>query len=329
MKIVIDMMGGDKGSVATKEAVRRFRSLHKDVELILVGKEEELCDMKEERIVPASEVITMEAGALEVLRQKESSMVKAVSYAKEENADAVVSCGSTGAFLASTTLILKKIPGVIRPALAVAMPHIVSNGNSTLIFLDAGSSNVNTPIEMAQFGFMGSLYAKCGSSISDPKVAILSNGSEEGKGSPEGKEAYALLKEDKRIHFIGNIESMDVLTGEADVVVTDGFSGNICIKAIEGTAKTMGKMLKKGFKRNLFSKIGYLLAKKGVLEMKSTMDTKRVGGAMLLGVNAVAVKAHGNSDATAFYYSIELAYRLAKNKMVEKIKKGFVDETNH
>lgn len=327
MKIVIDMMGGDKGSEATKSAVKRFHEAHGDVELILVGKAEELVDAKEGRIIPASEVITMEAGALEVLRKKESSMVKAMMTAKEENADAIVSCGSTGAFLSSATLILKKIPGVIRPALAVAMPH-VGEGFNTIYFLDAGSSNVNTPQEMAQFGFMGSLYAKCGAYYANPSVAILSNGSEEGKGSPEGKEAYALLKEDPRINFIGNIESCDVLTGKANVIVTDGFSGNICIKAIEGTAKTMGKMLKAGFKRNLFSKIGYLLSKKGVDDMKKTMDTKRVGGAMLLGVNAVAVKGHGNSDATAFYYSIELAYRLAKEKMVEKIKKGFLDETN-
>ncbi len=322
MKIVVDMMGGDKGSPATKEAVRRFAEAHKDAELILVGKEEELADMKDFHIILAKEVIGMEAGAMEVLRKKEASMVKAMYAVKEEGADAVVSCGSTGAFLSSATLILKKIEGVIRPALAVAMPHIGGNA-STSIFLDAGSSNVNTPEEMAQFGFMGSLYGKCGANILSPKVALLSNGAEEGKGSPEGKEAYKLLKEDKRISFIGNIESMDVLTGEANVIVTDGFSGNICIKAIEGTAKTMGKMLKKGFMRNLASKIGYLLAKKGVDEMKKTMDTKRVGGAMLLGVNAVAVKGHGNSDATAFYYSLELAYRLASNKIVEKIKEGF------
>ncbi len=322
MKIVVDMMGGDNGSPATKEAVKRFKEAHKDVELILVGKEEELADMEGYRIIPAKEVIAMEAGAMEVLRKKEASMVKAMYAVKSENADAVVSCGSTGAFLSSATLILKKIPGVIRPALAVAMPHIGASA-STTIFLDAGSSNENTPEEMAQFGYMGSLYAKCGANIASPKVALLSNGSEEGKGSPEGKEAYKLLKEDKRIDFIGNIESNYVLTGEANVVVTDGYSGNICIKAIEGTAKTMGKMLKQGFMRNLASKIGYLLAKKGVDNMKKTMDTKRVGGAMLLGVNAVAVKGHGNSDATAFYYSLELAYRLASNSITSKIKEGF------
>ncbi len=322
MKIVVDMMGGDKGSAATKDAVKRFKEQHKDVELILVGKEEELVEMKDFKIIPAKEVIAMEAGAMEVLRKKEASMVKAMYAVKEEGADAVVSCGSTGAFLSSATLILKKIPGVVRPALAVAMPHIGGEA-STSIFLDAGSSNINTPEEMAQFGYMGSLYAKCGCNIADPKVAILSNGAEEGKGSPEGKEAYKLLKEDKRISFIGNIESMYVLTGEANVIVTDGFSGNICIKAIEGTAKTMGKMLKKGFMRNIWSKLGYLLAKKGVDDMKKTMDTKRVGGAMLLGVNAVAVKGHGNSDAEAFYYTLELAYRLASNAIVSKIKEGF------
>ena len=322
MKIVVDMMGGDNGSKATKEAVVRFHKAHPEVELILVGKEEELSDMEGYSIIPAKDVITMEAGALEVLRKKESSMVKAMNAVKEKEADAVVSCGGTGAFLSSATLILKKIPGVIRPALAVAMPSLNKN-HATTIFLDAGSSNVNTPEEMAQFGFMGSLYAKCGASISSPKVAVLSNGAEEGKGSPEGKEAYKLLKEDKRIDFIGNEEACDVINGEASVIVTDGFSGNVCIKAIEGTAKAMGGLLKAGFKRNLFTKIGYLLSKKGVDTVKSTMDTKKVGGAMLLGINAIAVKGHGNSDATAFYYSLELAYRLASNQIVNKIKEGF------
>ncbi len=325
MKLVVDMMGGDKGSEATKGAVKRFHKAHPEVELVLVGKEEELREMEGYMQIAAKDVIQMEAGALEVLRKKESSMVKAMYAVKELNADAIISCGSTGAFLSSATLILKKIPGVIRPALAVAMPHL-GGDVSTSIFLDAGSSNINTPEEMAQFGYMGSLYATCGSGIINPKVAILSNGTEEGKGSPEGKEAYRLLQNDKRIHFIGNIESMDVLTGEANVIVTDGFSGNICIKAIEGTAKTMGKMLKQGFMRNLFSKLGYLLAKKGMDQMKETMDTKRVGGAMLLGVNAIAVKGHGNSDATSFYYSLELAYRLASQHMVEKIKEGFTHE---
>ncbi len=325
MKIIVDMMGGDNGSAATSEAVKIFHKAHPEVELILVGKEEELASLKNTfKIINASDVIKMEAGAMEVLRKKESSMVKAMYAVKEENASAIVSCGSTGAFLASATLILKKIPGVIRPALAAAMPHIGGESNTT-IFLDAGSSNENTPLELSQFGFMGSLYAKCGSNLSNPKVGLLSNGSEEGKGSPVGKEAYKLLKGDSRINFIGNIEPTEVLNGPANVIVSDGYSGNICIKSIEGTAKLMGGMMKKAFLRNVFSKIGYLLAKKGIKEISSTMSTKKVGGAMLLGVNQVAVKGHGNSDATSFYYSLELAYRLANNDIVNKIKEGFSD----
>ncbi len=170
---------------------------------------------------------------------------------------------------------------------------------------------------------MGALYNKAVNGTENPRVGLLSNGSEEGKGSVEGKEAFNLLRADKRIDFIGNIEGDMVINSDVDVVVTDGFSGNVCMKASEGAAKGMALLLKKGFKKNVFTKIGYLFAKSGIKELKNRMNAKKVGGAMLLGVNAVAVKAHGNSDAEAFYYAILLAYKLAKANICGEIKKGF------
>jgi glycerol-3-phosphate acyltransferase PlsX len=151
---------------------------------------------------------------------------------------------------------------------------------------------------------------------------VLSNGSEEAKGSPEGQEAYALLKERTDINFQGNLEARDVLNGDADVVATDGFSGNTLLKGTEGVAKMMSEMMKSAFKRNVFSKLGYLLSRKGFKDMKETMDYKSVGGAMLLGVNGVVVKAHGNSDGVAIFHAIEVAYSLVKNKLVDQIKEG-------
>ena len=321
IKIAIDMMGGDNGTAATKEAVRRFLKDHKDVELFVCGKKEELSDLENVTLIEANEIIKMEAGVMEVLRKKDSSMVKAIKAVQEHECQAVVSSGSTGAFLSAATLILKKIPGVMRPALCAQFPSIKNGGYVSV--LDIGASNENTADEIAQFGFMGTLYSEAVNNVSNPRVGLLSNGSEEGKGSPEGKEAYDLLSRDKRINFIGNVEGDMVINSDVDVLVTDGFSGNVCMKSMEGAAKGMSSLLKKGFRKSLFTQIGYLFSRSVIKELKARMNAKKVGGAMLLGVNAVAVKAHGNSDAEAFYHAILLAYKLAKANICEEIKKGF------
>jgi glycerol-3-phosphate acyltransferase PlsX len=320
-QLVIDMMGSDRGSAMSKEAVRLFHQDHPDCALVLVGKKEELQDMAGYRIIDAQDTVKMEMGALEVLRMKESSMVKAVQAVIDNKADGVVSAGSTGAFLSAAALLLKKIPGVSRPALVTSFPNLKEGGFATI--LDVGASNANTPEELAQFGLMGSIYAQKVNGIATPRVALLSNGSEAGKGSPEGKEAYHLLEKDNRLHFVGNVEGNQILQGAADVIVTDGYSGNVMLKSIEGTAKGMSQMLKKAFKRNLFSKIGYLLSKKGIAEMRNVFDSKKVGGALLLGVNGVVVKAHGNSDPEAFKNAMEVAYRLAEAHVVDALKAGF------
>ena len=195
-----------------------------------------------------------------------------------------------------------------------------------VVILDVGASNENSGEEIAQFATMGSLYSRYIYGIEEPRVFVLANGTEEDKGSPEGKIAYKILSEDKQINFGGNIEAREVLSGQADVVVTDGYSGNIFLKGSEGVAKLMGEMIKRSFKRNLFSKIGYLFSKKGFKEMSQTMGYESVGGAMLLGVNGVVVKAHGSSDGEAVSSAIEVAYTLAKNNIVEKIKEGLANE---
>jgi glycerol-3-phosphate acyltransferase PlsX len=320
-KLVIDMMGSDLGSAMSKEAVKLFHAAHPDCTLVLVGKKEELADMSGYEIIAAPDVVKMETGALEVLRMKDSSMVKAIDAVSQLNADGVVSAGSTGAFLSAATLLLKKIPGVLRPALVTSFPNLKDGGYGTV--LDVGASNANTPEEIAQFALMGTIYEEKVNHVSKPRVALLSNGSEEGKGSPEGKEAYSLLKADSRLNFIGNLEGSGILTGQADVIVTDGYSGNVMLKTMEGTAKAMSGMLKKAFKRNFFSKIGYLLTKKGLKEMKDALDPKKTGGALLLGVNGVVVKAHGNSTPEAFKNAMEVAYRLSEGKVVESLKEGF------
>lgn len=324
-KIVVDMMGSDLGTAATKGAVKIFHEKHPDVELILVGKEDEIKDIEfASKIVNANDVVPMTCGALEVIRRKESSMVVAINTMKEENADGIISAGATGAFLSACTLMLKKIPGVQRPALVTAFPNIESDGFTTL--LDVGASNTNTPEELAQFAYMGTLYSRAVYKIEKPRVRLLSNGSEEGKGSPVGKEAYHLLQEMKNINFEGNIEGDKLLKGLADVVVSDGFTGNVMLKTTEGTAKGMGKLLKKGFMSKLRCKIGYLFAKPAVKLLTDKLDPSNIGGAMLLGVNGAVVKAHGNSTDKSFASAMEVLYRIVEGDTVNQIKSTFVEE---
>ncbi len=321
IKLVIDMMGSDLGSKATKEGVVLFHKRHPDCELALVGKKEELSSLAPQfKIIEASDVVTMDMGALEVLRKKESSMVKAISAVGPEKADGVVSAGGTGAFLSASTLLLKKIPGVLRPALVTGFPNLTKGGFVTL--LDVGASSSNTPEELAQFALMGSLYSHIVFGIDRPVVKLLANGTEEGKGSPVGKEAFKLLAANSKIAFGGNIEASQVLTGAADVVVSDGFTGNVLLKSTEGTAKGVGSLLKKAFKRSVFAMSGYFLAKKGLQEMSDQLDPKKIGGALLIGINGVVVKAHGNSDGEAFSHAIDLAYKLASSHVVKTIGEG-------
>ena len=320
-KLAVDTMGGDLGSVEVVQAIKNFLSKNDDVEITAVGKAEELKSLEGLcRIVDARDVVPMQAGALEVLRMKESSMMKAIKLVKEEGLDGVVSCGSTGAFLSASTITFKMIPGVKRAALVAPFPSNIKG--KKVVILDVGANNENSAEELTQFALMGRLYCQAIYHLEEPKVYMLSNGTEEGKGSPEVKEASKILKANNFPGFYGNIEAKTALSGEADVVVTDGFTGNVFLKSSEGIAKFMGSMMKSAFKKNLWTKLGYLHVKKGINEISETMDYKTTGGAMLLGVNGVVVKAHGSSDALAFTHALDVAKNLAKNNILLKIKEG-------
>ena len=321
VKIIVDAMGGDNGSKVIVEAVNNFLKDNNDVEITVVGKKEELSALEGKcRILDARDVVPMEAGALEVMRLKNSSMMVAIKTMKDEGLDAVVSCGSTGGFLSAATINLKMIPGVKRAALVAPFPTKIKGKN--VVILDIGANNENSPEELAQFALMGKLYSQSVYGVEKPKTYLLSNGTEEGKGAPEVKGAYKLLKETNFEGFEGNIEARNALSGEADVVVADGFTGNIFLKSSEGMAKMMSAMIKAAFKRNLWSKIGYLHVKKGMDEMSETLDYKSTGGAMLLGVNGNVIKAHGSSDAYAFYSALRGAKKLSEKDVVNLIKKG-------
>lgn len=319
----VDCMGSDNGPKVVVEAIKNFLKKHEDVFIYACGDEEDLKELKSHERVEirhTTQVVPMECGAMQVMRMKDSSMMKVFSLFEETKIDAAVSAGSTGGFLSLATLKLKLVPGVERAALISPFP---TKKGKPVAILDIGASNENTPSQLVQFAKMGRIYSQSVFGVEEPSVYLVSNGTEDKKGSPVGKEAHRLLKESNFPNFKGNIEGREVLSGDADVVVSEGYTGNVMLKTIEGVAKMMSGMIKNAFKRNLSSKIGYLFAKKGFDEMSEIMNYKSYGGAMLFGVNGVVVKGHGNSDAYAFEKALEVAYRMTNAKVLEQIRKGF------
>ena len=325
MKIAVDAMGGDNGSSVVIEAIKEFKKDYPNDEIIVFGKIDELEDLSSIcKVVDAPDIVPMEAGALEVIRMKNSSMCKAISTMKEEGYDAIVSMGSTGGFLSAATLILKTIPGVKRSALVTAFPTKIKG--KKVVVLDVGANNENNAEELVQFAYMGKAYNEAVFGVKEPKTYLLCNGTEAHKGSPLVKEAHKLLLEDNFPGFMGNMEARDVLNGDADILVADGFSGNVLLKGMEGVAKMMSSMIKSNFKANLWTKLGYLHVRKGFKNMSETMDYKSTGGAMLLGINGVVVKAHGNSDAYSFKNALRVAHMMVEHNVVNKIKESLKNE---
>ena len=324
IKLALDMMGSDLGPEELSKSVIDYVKVKKDVTLLCYGQKNKLSNLEgieRVEVIDCEQVVPMEIGSLQLLRMKESSLMKACKAVKDGEADGIVCAGSSGGLITAATLLLKNIEGVERAGFCT--PFITAKKDKQVVILDIGASNENSPSELVGFAKLGSLYAKDLLKIKNPAVYLLSNGSEEGKGTEEIKEAYKLLEKEESINFKGNCEGRDALDGEKDVIVTSGFPGNIFLKATEGTAALMNVMLKKAFKKNIFSKMGYLLARKGFKEMRASLDYRKIGGAIFIGVNGVVVKAHGSSNSEAFYHAIDLGYRLAENEFVEDIRKAF------
>ncbi len=332
MKIILDAMGGDlapqapvMGAIA---AARDFGS-----QVTLVGRGKEILDVLKKNgietlpagveIANAEEIVDMHDDPARVIqRKKDSSMVVGLRMLADGEGDAFISAGSTGALLSGATLIVKRVKGIRRAAMAPAIPN--KAGGQTVI-VDCGANAECTPEFLLQFALIGSLQAKKAFGIENPRVGLLNIGSEDSKGTPLQKEAYALLTEASNkgiIHFVGNIEGRDVPLGTVDVAVCDGFSGNVLLKSIEGTAMFMGSMLKRIFKRNLLTKIGYLLCRKGVTDMVKMMDYRETGGTQFLGVKKTVIKAHGASDELAFRNAVRQAEEAARKNIAEELEQG-------
>ena len=317
MKIVVDAFGGDYAPYEIVAGVVKALNNNINLNVVLVGDKDKITEILSQlvfvsdrlEIVHAPDVISMdEVPTVAIRTKKTSSIVVAYDYLKNnEEAVALVSAGSTGATLTGAVLKLGRIPNVSRPALAPLMPT-VNDGN--VMLLDCGANAECKAEQLLDFAIMGNEYMKA-IGVKKPKIALLNIGTEEEKGSEMIKEAHQLLK-NSNLNFVGNIESRDVLKGTVDVVVADGYSGNICLKTIEGTAEILFGELKeitrKSFKKSLYG-------------LKSKYDVKKVGGAPLLGVNKIVLKCHGNSKAETVATTIEQAYTLASNNLIEKVKK--------
>jgi glycerol-3-phosphate acyltransferase PlsX len=328
MKIIVDAMGGDHAPKAqVLGAIEAAKTL--GVEIVLVGKSDEILQcLKEEgidtlpqgiEIAFASQVITMCDNPTAVLHTgKDSSMVVGAKLLASGGGDAFVSAGNTGALLTVATLVVKRIKGIKRAAVCPVCPTETGN----CVILDAGANNECTPEYLLQFGYMGSFYAERYLGISKPRIGLLNNGSEESKGRELQKEAYALLKaagEAGDINFVGNVEGRDVPCGKVDVVVCDGFSGNVLLKSIEGTAIFLAHKIKDMFKSSFRTKLGYLFCKKGVEDFKKLLDYREVGGSMFLGISKPVVKAHGSSDDYAMMNAIRQAKLCVETGVCEAI----------
>ena len=322
IKIIVDGFGGDLSPEVNVEGAIKALNEIKDLEIILSGDEEILnnelnkykYDKSRVSILHAPDVITCHDKPTEaVKRKKESSMVKAIEMLRtDESVNAFVTTGSTGALLAGSVLRLGRIPGVKRPAFCPILPTM---NRKIVAICDSGANADCDPIYLQQFAIMGNLYLQKAYGIEKPRVALLNVGTEEEKGDMLRKEAYQLIKQIPDLNFVGNMESRDLLTGNYDLVVCDGFSGNVLIKSTEGTAMEILKLLKKTLKKNLKTKLGALVIKKDVYEIKDFMDYNNYGGAVLLGCKKTIVKGHGSSKTNAIYNCVKQAYNMEKNNL--------------
>ncbi len=332
MNIIMDAMGGDHAPEAPVlgaiQAAKDFGS-----HITLVGRGEEILNVlrknniedlpKGVEIANAEEVVDMHDDPARVIQKKKnSSMVVGLRMLAEGQGDAFISAGSTGALLSGATLIVKRVKGIRRAAMGPAMPN--KAGGKTVI-LDCGANAECTPEFLLQFGLVGSLYAKKTFGVENPKVGLLNIGTEDTKGTPLQKEAYALLQnaaDQGLLNFVGNVEARDVPLGAVDVVVCDGFAGNVLLKSIEGTAMFMGSLMSRMFKKHLGSKAGALLVMKDIKAFKKLLDYREIGGTEFLGIRKPVIKAHGSSDVLAFRNAVRQAEQAAACSISEELEQG-------
>jgi glycerol-3-phosphate acyltransferase PlsX len=320
MRIVIDAMGGDHAPEAVVKGAMLATKAHKDLTIILVGDETKikpyLTSTEQIEIIHTTTVISGDDEPVKaVRRKKDSSLVLMANEVKEHRADACISAGNTGALMSAGLFQVGRIKGIERPALSPTLPTIDQKG---FVLLDVGANVEAKPKHLLQYGIMGSIYAEKVRGIKQPRVGLLNVGTEDNKGTELTKEAFQLLQQ-APINFVGNVEARDLLSGVADVVVTDGFSGNIALKTVEGTAMNMFKMIKATFMSSLKTKLAAAVLKKDLKGLKDQLDYAEYGGAALFGLKAPVVKAHGSSNDRAIYSAIKQTMIMVEHRVSETI----------
>ena len=323
--IAVDAMGGDFGPKITIPASLKFLKSHPDTNIILVGNKPLISKLLKNKgkfldrlsILHTTEVVKMDESPQSALKnKKQSSMRLAINQVKEGQAKAVVSAGNTGALMATGRFVLKMLPGIDRPAIASFIP----NQYGMTCMLDLGANSDCTSHHLVQFAIMGSILSSVILKKRKPRVGLLNIGSEEIKGNEVTKETFHLLKA-SHLNFNGNVEGTDIFNGSTDVVVCDGFVGNVSLKTTEGLAKMFANFLGQEFKKNIITKILALFALPVLRAFKKRLDPRRYNGASFLGINGIVVKSHGGADAFSFEHAIETAYEEAKSNVVGKITK--------
>ena len=333
--LAVDAMGGDAGLAVTIPGALLFLRQQADVRLLMVGDEVQVrqaleaanAPMDRIQVVHAAQVVEMDEQPQSALKnKKDSSMRIAVNQVKEGLAQAAVSAGNTGALMATARFVLKTIQGIERPAIAKFIPS--QNGHMTLV-LDLGANVDCTPEQLVQFAVIGSelvhaLYPNAGA----PRVGLLNVGTEDIKGTDTVKQVFKLLSGSK-LNFVGNVEGGSIFSGDVDVVVADGFVGNIVLKTIEGAVRFMGSAIKQEFQTNLLTKLGALAAMPALKGFKNKLDPRKFNGAIFLGLRGVVIKSHGGTDAVGFSYALEEAFHEAKADSLTRIQQGVAEQLAH
>ena len=330
MKIIVDAMGGDNapesavwgGALAAKEYGEQVLLVGDPDKVAAIIKDKGMENTPGVTIMPASDLVDMHDDPATVLRRKpDSSMAVAFKLLKSGEGDALVSAGNTGALLTGATLYGGRIKGIRRGALAPVMPC----KSGQVMLCDAGANTECTAEMLLQFAFLGSLYAEKINGIKNPRVGLVNNGTEDTKGDPLRKEAYALLKkagDEGRLNFVGNVEGSMVPLGACDIAVCDGYSGNVMLKTIEGVAKFMAGAIKDVFMRNTATKLSYLACKKGMDEFRDLFNQDKIGGAPFLGIAKPVIKAHGSSNEIAVMNAVRQAIAYTKSGMIQAVSEN-------
>ncbi|WP_300279838.1 phosphate acyltransferase PlsX [Peptacetobacter sp.] len=330
MRIALDGMGGDNAPISNVKGAVDAINEYKNVEIIVTGDKETLenefakynFDKSRLEIIHTTEVVRNEDKPVKAIRsKKDSSMVVALKLVKDGQADAIVSAGNTGALLAGGLFVVGRIKGIDRPCLCPTIPNI---NKGMTILADGGANADCKPRNLIEFAAMSNIYAKKVLDIENPRVALANVGAEEGKGNDLVKKSYEELKT-LNLNFIGNVEARDVINDATDIIVCDGFTGNILLKSVEGVALSVMKLIKETLMSSTKSKIGALLIKDDMRKLKDFMDYSEYGGAPLLGVKGGVIKAHGSSDSKAIKNAIRQAIKFTEGNVVEDIK-CFIDE---